>query len=83
MQFLVVTSCNTNLISTHLLDRLPGKVKEGLEKNVTQGLMADEMQLSFNDILRLQFRLRELKIEETFVVSILSEGAILGFPLLS
>lgn len=83
VQFLVDTGCTTNLISKHVFDRLPTDVKERLQESDTHGVMADGTQLPFYGIIKLPFRLRDLKTEEAFVVSKLSEDAILGMPFLS
>ena len=49
----------------------------------THGEMADGTRLSFYEVLQLPIQLREVKIEETFVISQLSEDAILGMPFLA
>ena len=46
------------------------------------GLLADGTQLSFYGIIRLNMRLRQVKTEEVFIISQISEDAILGMPFL-
>ena len=82
VQFLIDTGCTTNLLSKHVFDRLPERVKSGLEESDSHGVMADGTQLPFYGVLRLPLRVREVKAEEVFVVSRISEDAILGMPFL-
>ena len=82
MQFLVDTGCTTNLLFTHVLDRLPERVKSGLEENDSHGIMVNETQLQFHGVLRLPLQVRDVKAEEVFVVSHINEDAILGTPFL-
>ena len=82
MQFLVDTGCTTNLLFTHVLDRLPERVKSGLEENDSHGIMVNETQLQFHGVLRLPLQVRDVKAEEVFVVSHINDDAILGTPFL-
>ena len=77
VQFLVDTGCTTNLLFKHVFDRLPVRVKNGLEKSNSPGIMADGTQLPFYGVLRLPLRVREVKTAEVFVVSRINENAIL------
>ena len=82
VQFLVDTGCTTNLLSKHVFDRLPERVKSSLEESDSHGIMADGTQLPFYGVLRLPFRVREVKTGGVFVVSHINEDAILGMPFL-
>ena len=46
-------------------------------------MMADGTRLPFYVVIQLRIRLRELLIEETLVVSRISEDVILGMPFLA
>ena len=81
--FLLDTGCNTNLISKHVFDRLTNKIKQTLEPCSSHGVMADGTRLPFYGIIQLTGRLREIKFQETFVVSQINEDAILGMPFLT
>ena len=83
VQFLLDTGCNTNLLSKKVFDRLPERIRAGLEECNTHGVMADGTRLPFYGVLRVAGRLRDVKIEETFVVSRLGEDVILGMPFLA
>ena len=83
VQFLLDTGCNTNLMSKKVFDRLPERIRAGLEECDTHGIMADGTRLPFYGVLRVAGRLRDVKIEETFVVSRLGEDVILGMPFLA
>lgn len=83
VQFLLDTGCNTNMIAKSLFDRLPGKVKAQLKECDSHGLMADGTQLPVYGVLDVSGRLRNVKIDDTFVVGRISEDAILGMPFLS
>ena len=82
MQFLVDAGCTTNLLFTHVLDRLPEREKSGLEENDSHGIMVNETQLQFHGVLRLPLQVRDVKAEEVFVVSHINDDAILGTPFL-
>ena len=82
VQFLVDTGCTTNLLSKHVFDRLPERVRNELEESDSHGVMADGTQLPFYGVIRLSFRVRDVKTEEVFVVSRINEDAILGMPFL-
>ena len=83
IQFLIDTGCNTNLLSKQVFDRLPEKVRERVEDCTSHGLMADGTKLPFYGILQVTGRLRSVPFEEVFVVSQISEDAILGMPFLA
>ena len=53
VQFLIDTGCTTNLLSKHVFDRLPERIKSGLEESDSHGVMADGTQLPFYGVLRL------------------------------
>ena len=81
-QFLLDTGCTTNLLAKHIFDRLPEQIKSRRQDYASHGLLADGTRLPFFGMVRLSIRLRQVKIEETFVVSQISEDAILGMPFL-
>lgn len=81
-QFLIDIRCATNLLSKKIFDQLPMRMKELLEKSQSHGLLADRTQLPLSRVIRQPFCVRDLKAEEAFVVSWISEGAILGMPFL-
>ena len=58
VQFLVDTGCTTNLLSKHVLNRLPERVRSELEESDSHGVMADGTQLPFYGVIRLPFRER-------------------------
>ena len=80
IQFLLDTGCTPNLINKQIFDRLPGGVRNRLEESDSHGLLADGTRLPFYGIIRLTIRLRKVKTEEVFVVSQMSEDAMLGLP---
>ena len=82
VQFLIDTGCTTNLLSKQVFDRLPGRIRDLLEESDSHGLLADGTQLPFYGVIRLQVRVRDVKTEDVFVVSQISEDAILGMPFL-
>ena len=65
-----------------MFDRLPERIRCGLEESDSHGVMADGRQLPFYGVLRLPIRVRDVKAEEIFVVSRINEDAILGMPFL-
>jgi hypothetical protein len=82
IQCLIDTGCTTNLLSKHIFDKLSTETRARLAECNGHGLMADGTQLPFYGTIRLPVRLREVRTEETFVVSRISEDAILGMPFL-
>ena len=83
VHFLIDTGCNTNLLSKRVFDHLPERVRNQLEANERYGILADGSRLAFYGILRLSGRIRDVPIEENFIVSQLNEDAILGMPFLT
>ncbi|XP_067940642.1 uncharacterized protein [Watersipora subatra] len=81
--FLLDTGCNTNLISKRMFDQLPQSFKQQLKPCTTHGQLADGSRLPFYGVAQLPGRLRDMKFEETFVVSSISEDGILGMPFLA
>ncbi|XP_067949417.1 uncharacterized protein [Watersipora subatra] len=61
---------------------MPERIKAQLEENDRYGLMADGSKLQFYGLIRLTGRVRDVPIEENFIVSQISEDAILGVPFL-
>ena len=82
MQFLLDTGCTTNLLGKHIFDRLPERVKSEKKEYARHGLLADGTRLPFYGIIKLKMRLRQVKTEEAFIISQISEDAILGMPFL-
>ena len=76
VQFLLDTGRTTNLLAKHVFDRLPERVRSQKQDYASYGLLADGTRLPFFGMVRLAVRLRQVKIEETFVVSQISEDAI-------
>ena len=52
VRFLIDTGCTTNLLSKHVLDQLPERIKSGVEESDSHGIMADGTQLPFYGVLR-------------------------------
>ena len=82
IQFLIDTGCTTNLLGKHVFDRLPERIKKERNEYAKHGLLADGTRLPFYGIIRLNMRLRQVKTEEVFIISQISEDAILGMPFL-
>ena len=80
--FLIDTGCNTNLLSKKMFDQMPARIRDQLEENDRYGLMADGSKLQFYGLIRLTGRVRDVPIEENFIVSQISKDAILGMPFL-
>ena len=74
--------CNTNLLSKKAFNLLPTRIKKLLEENERFGLLADGSRLPFHGVIRLAGHLRNVPIEESFVVSEINDDAILGMPFL-
>ena len=83
MLYLVDTGCNTNLISKRIFDRLPQHIQDQLMSCDTHGKMADGTKLPFYGVVQVPIKVRDVKLEEIFVVSQISEDAILGMPFLA
>ncbi|XP_067950499.1 uncharacterized protein [Watersipora subatra] len=83
LQFLVDTGCTTNLLNRRVFNRLPEAVRNRLEASHSHGLLADGTRLLFYGVVHLPIRLRNEKTEKTFVISQISEDAILGMPFLT
>ena len=81
-QFLLDTGCTTNLLGKHVFDRLPERVRTQREEYAKHGLLADGTRLPFYGIIKLDIRLRQVKTQETFIISQINEDAILGMPFL-
>ncbi|XP_067931265.1 retroviral-like aspartic protease 1 [Watersipora subatra] len=80
IQFLLDTGCTTNLINKQVFDQLPGAVRDQLKESDSHGLLADKTRLPFYGIIHQAIHLRDVKTEEVFVVSHLSEDAMLRRP---
>ena len=80
IQFFLDTGCTMNLLNKQVFDRLPGAVRDHLEESDSHGLLNDGTRLPFYGMIRLTIRLKDVRTKEVFVVSRLSENAILGMP---
>ena len=69
MLYLVDTGCNTNLISKRVFDRLPQHIRDQLMSCDTHGQMADGTKLPFYGVVQVPIKVRDVKLEEIFVVS--------------
>ena len=83
MLYLVDTGCNTNLVSKQVFDRLPKHIQEQRMECDTHGQMADGTILPFYEVVQIPLRVRDVKLEEIFVVSQINEDAILGMLFLA
>lgn len=81
-KFLIDTGCTTNLLAKHVFDKLPRQIKDEIQSHESHGIMADGTRLPFYGLIKAPIRLRDIKTEETFVVSGIKEDAILGMPFL-
>ena len=81
INFLLDTGCNTNLLSKKAFNLLPTRIKKLLEENERFGFLANGSRLPFHGVVRLAGRVRDVPIEESFVVSEINEDAILDMPL--
>jgi hypothetical protein len=70
------------LISKHVFDRLSAKVQNRLKESESHGLQADGSRIAFYGVLEVTGRLRDQRMEESFVISKIKEDAILGMPFL-
>lgn len=68
----------TTLLRQMAFDQLPDIIKGLLEDSQSHGLLADGTQLPFYGSIRLTIQLIDIKANEVFVVSQLSEDAVLG-----
>ena len=82
VHYLLDTGCTTNLLGKHVFDKLPPHVRSQREECDSHGVMADGTQLPFFGVLRASIRVRDIKVEEAFVISQINEDAILGMPFL-
>ena len=78
--FLLDTGCTTNLLAKHVFDKLPMQIKDEVQSHESHGFMADGTRLPFYGLIKIPIRLRDVKTEETFVISSIKEDAILGMP---
>ena len=80
--YLLDTGSNTNLMSKKFFDQLPARIREQMTSCETYGAMADGTKLPFYGIVQATGRLRDVHIQDTFVVSQINEDIILGMPFL-
>ena len=83
MLYLIDTGCNTNLISKRIFDQLPRHLQDQRMVCDTHGQMADGTRLPFYGVVKIPIKIRDVKLEEIFVISQISEDAILGMPFLT
>lgn len=83
MQLLVDTDYATNLLSNIVFDTLSRRAWALLEESISHRLQSDGTQIPFYGVIQLPIRVRDVKTEETFVVSRISVEAILGMPFLA
>ena len=77
---LLDTGCTTNILAKHVFDKLPASVKNASQMPDMNGVMADGTPLPLYGLVSTPIHLRDLQIEETFVVSRIREDVILGMP---
>jgi len=81
--FLLDLGCSTNILSKRVFDTLPPKERRELTPHTGEpGTLADGSRLPFYGVVELTGRVRGQAIRETFVLSKLTEDAILGMPFL-
>ena len=83
MVYLVDTGCNTNLVSKRVFDHLPKHIQEQRMECDTHGQMTGGTRLPFYRVVQIPIRVRDVKLEEIFVVSQINEDVILGMPFLA
>ena len=77
MFYLVDTGCDTNLINKRVFDHLSRHIQDQLMSCDTHGQMADSTKLLFYGVVQIPIKVREVKLEEIFVIGQISEDAIL------
>ena len=83
MLYLVDTGCNINLISKKIFDLLPKLLQDQRMGCDAHGQMADGTRLPFYGVVKILIKIRDVKLEEIFVISQISEDAILGMTFLT
>jgi len=79
--FLLDSGCNTNLLSKRVFDAVPSKMRKELAPYTGEpGTLADGSRIPFYGVVELPGRVRDQAIQETFILSQLTEDAILGTP---
>ena len=69
MLYLVDTGCNTKLTSKRIFNRIPQHIQDQLTSCDTHGQMADGTKLPFYGVVQVPIKVRDVKLEEIFVVS--------------
>lgn len=82
VQFLVDTGCSHSLLSKVVFDRLPRKVRETLQGREATAALADGSGLHIYGSIILKGRLRNVTFREEFLVSRISDEAIIGMSFL-
>ena len=83
LSFLVDTGCTHNILSRTVLDYLPAQTSQQMVYGGTVVAMADGSSLHIYGIIGLSGSLRNVPCEARFLVSRISDNAILGMESLS
>ena len=83
MLYLVDTGCNTNLVSKRIFDWLPQHIQDQGMSCDTYGQMVEGIKLLFYTVVRILIKVRDVKLEEIFVISQISKDVILGITFLA
>ena len=81
--YLIDTGCNANLVSKRVFDHLPEHIQDEHVNFNMHSRMVNCTRLPFNGVVPIPIRIRDVKLEEIFVVSQINEDAILGMPFLA
>ena len=69
MLYLVDTGCNTNVVSKWVINCLPRHIQNNKWNATLNGQMADGPRLPFYRVVQKPTRIRDVRLEEIFVVS--------------
>ena len=83
VNFLLDSGCNTNMVSKKVFDSLPSTVQRQVSLCDEHGILADGSHLPFYGNITLQGHVGGVKFQETFVVGVINEDAILGMAFLT
>ena len=83
VHFLLDSGCTNSIISRHVFDALPSRIKQTLQlHDHSTGRMADGSSLTIYGKLTLPCKLRHVKVEHEFFIAKLQDDAILGMNFL-
>ena len=82
VQFLIDTGCTRSVLSKNMFDRMPLNIREKLQPNDLQGIMADGSILPMIGKITIPCTVRNEVFNETFIVSTITDDAILGVSFL-